>query len=161
MMGFDYHEAFKLGHSYAAFVTERLSDAGVIAELQPLEFAVDAADRERFTMHEKDVITKAGVLEVKSSSRNFSDDPRKYPMPSLIVDTFAGFNRKVRPPVAYCMVSQATKAIVVIPVSTQHEWFTQNLYDRKREIYDDFLMCNRSALRSFAQLVEWLKGKQG
>jgi predicted 2-oxoglutarate/Fe(II)-dependent dioxygenase YbiX len=159
-MTFDYRSSFELGHKYSRLVTQRLQDCGVEAELQPLEFARDEQDRERFTLHEKDIVTAAGVLEVKSSSRVFGDDPFDYPASSLIVDTLHGFNAKVRKPVAYCMVSQATQAMLVVPVSSRHEWWVQNLYDRKREIYDDFLLANKSVLRSFAELVDWLKGKQ-
>lgn len=159
-MKFDYHASFKLGHEYSRLVTERLLNAGVQAELQPLQFAKDEADRERFTLFEKDILTAAGVLEVKSSSRVFYDDPADYPFASLIVDTLHGFNAKVRQPVAYCMVSQATNCVLVVPVSSRHEWVVQNLYDRKREIYDDFLLANKSVLRYFVELIDWLKGKQ-
>lgn len=159
MTGFDYRAAFALGHSYSRYVTDRLNDVGVNAELQPLEFARDKADRRRFTLHEKDVMTSAGVLEVKSSSRVFTDDPCDYPAPTLIVDTLHGFTSKIRKPIAYCMVSQKTNAIVVVPVSSQPSWCVQNLYDRHRELYDDFLIADRRVLRSFGDLVEWLRGK--
>jgi hypothetical protein len=159
-MTFDYEASFRLGHQYAELVTERLVAYGVRAELQPLEFAKDVADRQRFTRYEKDVIVDAGVLEVKSSSREFGDDPKKYPAPSLIVDTFSGFVNKERKPIAYCMVSQKTEAIVVVPVSSQIRWYTKELHDHQRGIVDTFLMAYRNELKSFVELVEWLKGKQ-
>lgn len=159
-MIFDYRSSFELGHRYSRIVAQRLLDCGVEAELQPLEFARDEQDRQRFTLYEKDIVTSAGVLEVKSSSRVFGDDPFGYPASSLIVDTLHGFNAKVRKPVAYCMVSQETNGMLVVPVSSRREWWVENLYDRKREIYDDFLLASKSVLRSFAELVGWLKGKQ-
>lgn len=159
MTAFDYRAAFALGHSYARYVTDCLIDVGVHADLQPLEYAKDEADRRRFTLHEKDVVTLAGVLEVKSSSRVFGNNPDDYPASTLIVDTYHGFHSKVRKPIAYCMVSQETKAIVVVPVSSQPSWCVQNLYDKHRKIYDDFLIADKRVLRSFEDLVEWLRGK--
>jgi hypothetical protein len=156
---FDYRQSFKLGHSYAQLVADRLNFAGVNAELQPLEFAVNEQDRERFTKHEKDIITPAGVIEVKSSTRTFNDNPKQYPNPTLIVDTQSGFDRKARPPVAYCMVSQTTRAIVVVPVSSQPRWYVKELYDQHREHYDLFYVVRRDELRTFDQLVWWLLDK--
>ena len=47
MTAFDYRAAFALGHSYARYVTDCLVDVGVHADLQPLEYAKDEADRRR------------------------------------------------------------------------------------------------------------------
>lgn len=159
MTMFDYHNAFRLGHEYSEYVVNELAMYGVDAELPKLEFAESVADRQRFTRYEKDVITTAGVLEVKSSSRVFTDDPRAYPNASLIVDTAHGFASKERTPVAYCMVSQSTKAIVVVPVSTCESWWQEVLYDKHRQIHDVFLIAPSRVLRSFAELVDWIKNR--
>ena len=156
---FNYRAAFELGHNYARFVAECLIDAGVSAELPALEFAENEADRERFTLHEKDVITPAGVLEVKSSSRVFGAKPFEYPYPSLIVDTLHGYVKKARKPVAYCIVSQTTNAIVVVPVSTQQFWRVEDIYDKQRLLTAEMLICDKQYLRSFSELVTWLKNK--
>jgi hypothetical protein len=156
---FNYEESFKLGHEYAKYVDEKLEDYGVAAELQPLEFATTKQERRRFTVHEKDVVTKAGVLEVKSSSRAFGDDPFSYPHESLIVDTAYGFANKARRPVAYCMVSQRTMGIVVVPTSSVALWWRDVLYDKHRQIHDEFLIAPKKVLRAFVDLVEWIAAK--
>lgn len=156
---FNYRAAFKLGHDYARYVAECLVDAGVKAELPPLEFAASEADRQRFTEHEKDVITAAGVLEIKSSSRVFGPKPFDYPHPSLIVDTLHGYVNKARKPVAYCIVSQVTNAILVVPVSTQQFWRVEDIYDKQRLLTAEMLIADKQHLRSFSELVTWLKSK--
>lgn len=156
---FDYHKSFQIGHQYAEFVVDELLMHGVSAELPPLEYAESEADRKRFTLHEKDVITPAGVLEIKSSSRVFTSEPRGYPFKSLIVDTAHGFASKVRKPIAYCMVSQPTLAIVVVPVSTCSEWWQEVLYDKHRQKHDVFLIAPSRVLRSFHELIDWLQAR--
>ena len=156
---FNYRAAFELGHNYARYVAECLIDAGVKAELPPLEFAENEADRERFTLLEKDVITAAGVLEVKSSSCIFGAKPFDYPHPSLIVDTLHGYVKKARKPVAYCIVSQATNAILVVPVSTHQHWRVEDIYDKQRFLTAEMLIADKQHLRSFSELVWWIKSK--
>lgn len=158
-MSFDYEASFRLGHQYASYVVDELAKHDVMAELQPLEFAKSVADRHRFTLYEKDVITAAGVLEVKSSSRVFGSNPKDYPADNLIVDTAHGFASKVRKPVAYCMVSQRTGAIVVVPVSSVALWWQDVKYDKQRQMEDVFLMAPKRVLRSFAELVDWIRAR--
>lgn len=157
---FNYHEAFRLGHNYAQYIVNELHAQGIAAELPPLEFAKDEADRERFTKHEKDVITAAGVLEVKSSSRTFTGDPSAYQWPTLIVDTAYGFANKVRRPVAYVMVSQTTLDTVVVPVSSCEEWTRDVRYDKYRQLHDEFLIAPKRVLKSWWDLCNWLKARQ-
>ena len=156
---FNYRAAFQLGHNWAQFVANCLIDAGIEADVPPLQFAENEQNRQRFTTHEKDVITAAGVIEVKSSSRSFSHKPYDYPYPSLIVDTFHGFTSKAVKPVAYCIVSQETQAIIVVPVSTQKYWRVQTIYDKQRELYAEMLTADKDLLRSFSDLVAWVKNK--
>jgi hypothetical protein len=61
--------------------------------------------------------------------------------------------------VAYCIVSQSTNAILVVPVSTQQFWRVEDIYDKQRLLTAEMLICDKQYLRSFSELVTWLKHK--
>jgi hypothetical protein len=70
-----------------------------------------------------------------------------------------GFVSKARKPVAYCIVSQATNAILVIPVSSYQSWRVETIYDKQRQVNAEMLIADKRLLRSFSELVVWIKSK--
>jgi len=101
-----------------------------------------------------------GYLEVKSQSRHFTDDPQSWPLPSTIVDTVLGWERKDPRPLATVLVSIHTGGAIVIPSSTEHLWKKQVKYDTQRKINDTFFIAHKSLLRPFHELADWLVERQ-
>jgi hypothetical protein len=110
------------------------------------------------TKFEKDIVFDwtGKCLEVKSSTREFTDDVLEYPFDSLFVDTVSGYDAKVEKPLAYVLISQKTRGIVCISPKTYDKWRKVNTFDRKREIMEWFYSAPKSVLQPFDSLVDHL-----
>jgi hypothetical protein len=62
-------------------------------------------------------------------NRDFTTDPATFPLSNIIVDTVSGYNKKLEKPLAYIIVSQITKDMIVVPVSTERFWFQDQKMD--------------------------------
>ena len=159
---FDYHAAFREGGRYAEVVAARLQADGVRCYAPAIQIAQTQEERDFMTMYETDIEfdwMETG-LEVKSSSRIFSDLVDEYPYETLFVDTVSGFDSKVVKPIAYVFVSQTTSGMVCLSPKTKSTWMQVEAFDRKREITDRFYSVNKAKLQSYGSLVEWLIQKQ-
>jgi len=161
---FDYHKSFALGHSYNQKVAKRLQDNGVSCYAPDLRFAQSVAERFDFTQNEKDVVLNNlldGWLEVKSSSTYWEDgdvSSIRSDFSSLFVDTVSSYQGKLIKPMAYILVSQHTDGMLVVPVSTQPHWgVKKNLYDKQRDLYDDFYLVEHQHLKTFNELLVHIK----
>lgn len=110
------------------------------------------------TRHEKDIVFSWThiPLEVKSSSREFSDDINDYPYDSLFVDTVSGYDNKAITPMAYVVVSQPLGGMVCVSPSSYDAWEKVHRFDRQREIPDWFYSAPKNMLIPFNMLVEYL-----
>ena len=155
---FDYHAAFREGGRYAEVVAARLQASGVRCYAPAIQIAQTQEEIDFMTMYETDIEfdwMETG-LEVKSSSRIFSDLVDDYPYETLFVDTVSGFDAKVVKPIAYVFVSQETAGMVCLSPKTKSSWQQVEAFDRKREITDRFYSVNKAKLQSFDSLVKWL-----
>lgn len=156
----DYRRAFADGHSRNEYVARMIREQGIWAECPPLRYASSKSEIVNFTVGEKDVITKAGTVEVKGQGKYFTDEVESFPFSTMIVDTVSGWNAKSEKPIAYVFVSIETKHCLAIPGYTRNQWQEKTLFDNKKEIYDDFFVAPKSCLRTMDQLFDFLRKKE-
>ena len=161
-MAFDYVSSFYEGGKWAKRVAKRLNDNGVNCEATEVKIARNNEERDQMTKFEKDIIFDWSdkCLEVKSSTRDFTDDISTYPFSSLFVDTVSGFDAKAEKPVAYVLISQISGGIVCISPKPYDKWVKVNTFDRKREIMEWFYSAPKDVLIPFSTLVDFLKNTQ-
>jgi len=149
-----------IGQTYAEKVATELQKRKIPCYATELEFAKNEADRKRFE-NEQDVIltTQTGCIEVKSRRLAFRNDPTTYPYGTAFVDTVIGWDKKNPRPLAVVLVSQITDAMLVVPVSTQPKWTQHAAFDRVRQINENWYQVKRSDLKTFNELVFWLKDR--
>jgi len=153
---FDYHKAMRDGHGYNLYVADLLSHFGVPkVDVPAFTIATTHDEIKDKTKNEKDVIADDLVLEVKSSSRSFTDVD-DFPHNPLIVDTVYGFDSKIIKPFAYIIISQITNNLFVIPTATKDFWTIREFYDAQRDITERFYMVQKRYCRPFIELVDIL-----
>ena len=150
------------GHRWAEYVAEKLRHRKIPCHVKPVDFRKSLDDRDRFE-NEQDVILESvrGCLEVKSRRLRFGSEPVTYPYSTAFVDTVSGWNKKSPRPLAVVLVSQLTKNMLVVPVSTQDRWTTSRSLDRVRNIQETWYTVKKTDLRSFDDLIDWLSVRQG
>jgi hypothetical protein len=153
-MSFDYEKAMLEGHGFNEYVASVLRQYGV-PEVYVPEFTIasthDAiADK---TKNEKDIVVNGLVLEVKSRAMVFNslDD---FPLSSIIVDTVYGFDQKLIKPYAYVYISQKTKAMFAIPVSSRQFWTMGTIFDTARKIQVECFFVTKRHCKPFIELVD-------
>ena len=157
-MGFDYVSAFKQGGNWSKYVADVLQDRGVRCFAPDIQIATTNAEREYMTRHEQDIIFDWNdeTLEVKSSSRDFTDECSEYPYQSLFVDTVFSFDSKIVKPLAYVFVSQKLKGLVCLSPKAKNHWRKVEAFDKQRQINDVFYSASKSLLIPFDDLVNHL-----
>ena len=153
----DYRKAFTTGHQTNLFVAKEIVTWGIWVKCPSLEFASDTADIARFSKNEKDVETRAGVIEVKGQSREFTGDPDSFPYPSQIVDTVESWVSKEVKPFAYVFVSKKTDQCLVLPTKTSPTWRVETKFDRLKRRSIDFFVVDKRYLVSMDGLRRHLE----
>jgi len=153
----DYRRAFTTGHQTNLFVAKEIVTWGIWVKCPSLEFAADASDIARFSKNEKDVETRAGVIEVKGQSREFTGDPESFPYPSQIVDTVESWVSKEVKPFAYVFVSKKTEQCLVLPTKTSATWRIETKFDRFKGRSIDFYVVDKRHLVSMDGLRRHLE----
>ena len=161
-MTYDYIKAFTDGHSYNRMVAEYLQRHDIKCHAPDLQIAQNSAERRHLTLTEKDIVLEGipQILEVKSSSREFTDDPADFPYADTIVDTVSSFEDKIQKPCAYVLVSKVTGAMVAIGVSSRPRWKTRTFFDSKQQLTDNFYLVDKQDIRPMSELVAYLYGLQ-
>jgi hypothetical protein len=157
-MAFNYVESFHIGGFWSKEVAKVLNGRGVRCVAPDVKIAKNNHERDEMTKFEKDIIFDwtDKCLEVKSSTREFTDDVFQYPFDSLFVDTVSGYDAKVDKPLAYVLISQKTRGIVCISPKTCDRWRKVNTFDHKREIMEWFYSAPKDVLQPFDSLVNHL-----
>ena len=155
-MSFDYHKAMAEGHEYNKYIGEMLRSYGV-PNVDVPEFTIatthdQIADK---TKNEKDIMVDGLVIEVKSQSLTFTnaDD---FPYALVIVDTVYGFDQKIIKPFAYFFVSQTSKGMFAVPVSTRQFWTIGTVFDHKRQIEIECYFVTKRHCRPVLELIDIL-----
>jgi hypothetical protein len=161
-MAFDYVESFRIGGYWSKEVAKVLNNRGIRCEAPDVKIAQNDYERDQMTKFEKDIIFDWSdkCLEVKSSTRDFSDDVLQYPYDSLFVDTVSGFDAKVEKPIAYVLISQKSRGIVCISSKTYNQWRKVHTFDNKRQIMEWFYSAPKKVLQPFDSLVDYLQKLQ-
>ena len=157
-MAFDYVNAFKQGGNWSKYVAGVLQSRGVRCSAPDIQIATTTAQREYMTRHEQDIIFDWNneALEVKSSSRDFTNDCLNYPYKSLFVDTVSSFDSKIVKPLAYVFVSQKAKGLVCISPKSKNHWRKVQAFDKQRQINELFYSASKDLLIPFDDLVNHL-----
>jgi hypothetical protein len=149
------------GHAYANYVADQIRQRGLQVEVTPMEWRNTIEDRHRFS-DEFDLTVgsrRRCRVDVKSRRLAFTG-PDDYPWPTALVDTVSGWDAKATKPSAIVLVSQETRGLAVIRVSTQGDWVVRRRFDQVRRIEDDFYEVRRDLLASFDELVAWLRQRE-
>lgn len=152
----------QIGQSFSEAVATYLNDRNIACHATELEFAKDVQDRERFKTHEQDIVFHkfGGCLEVKSRRLKFDSDPASYPFATALVDTVSGWEAKASTPLAVILISQETKAMLVVPPSTKDSWGKFSSFDKIRRINETWYECPKTNLVHIDHLVEFLARRQ-
>lgn len=155
-----YKKAFAEGHERNKYVAGLVSGAGLWVDCPPLRFADTKYEVSEFTKTEKDVRTRAGVLEVKGQGRLFTADVSEFPYETQIVDTVESWEGKTEKPIAYVMVCMKNMECIVVPSSTRPKWRTKRFRDHKKGEDFDFFLADKSCIRSFPDLLYFLARRE-
>jgi hypothetical protein len=148
----DYRRAFQEGHTRNLFVAGLLLSWGVWVKCPTLRFATDHSEIARFTRFEQDLLTSAGVIEVKGQGRSFSGNPAEFPYESQIVDTVESWDGKEAQPFAYIFLSNVTQGCLVLPTKSRPRWRVETKFDRLKRRNIDFYVAQAGELRSMESL---------
>jgi len=148
----DYRRAFEEGHTRNLFVAGLLLSWGVWVKCPTLRFATDHSEIAKFTRLEQDLLTSAGVIEVKGQGRSFSGNPAEFPYESQIVDTVESWDGKEAQPFAYIFLSDVTKECLVLPTKSRPRWRIETKFDRLKRRNIDFYVAKAEELCSMNQL---------
>ena len=153
----DYRQAFTTGHQTNLFVAKEIVTWGIWVRCPSLEFANNSSDIARFSKNEKDVETRAGVIEVKGQSREFTGDPDSFPYPDQIVDTVESWVSKKTKPIAYVFVSKKTEQCLVLSTKTSTTWRVETKFDRLKRRSIDFYVVDKRHLVAMEGLRKHLE----
>lgn len=152
----DYRRAFRDGHARNLHVAGVLLSWGVWVKCPVLRFASDHREIAEFTRSEQDLVTKAGVIEVKGQGRSFTGEPADFAYDSQIVDTVESWEGKRVRPVAYVFLSEPTKQCLVLPTRSRPHWRIETKFDRLKRRSIDFYVVPGNELRSMDDLRTFL-----
>jgi hypothetical protein len=147
------------GEKWQVYVTNLLWEEGILATTEiatnePLVY--DDRHPEEYA-DQCDLDVGGHKIEVKSLGLTFTG-PDDWPFGVAFVDTVRSWDKKVTPRLAVVNVSQKTGGITVIPVaSTRATWTVTRRWDSARGFNDDFYQVRKGQLRSFADLVRYLR----
>ncbi|WP_456598797.1 hypothetical protein [Blastococcus sp. SYSU DS0616] len=166
-----FFEQLDAGHQYALFVGLTLITRGFTVQVPPSRRRERVEDRHAWAQEIDLYVGRTCMdpdhhhhygripLEVKSRKLEFTS-VEDYPRPPAFVDTKSGWDKKDPKPNAVILVSQVTKAMLVIRSSTSDRWGTVQTTDRVRHITDVWLTCPQDAMQSFddfcAELRQYL-----
>ena len=152
-----FFEQLGIGHAHAEYVARRLREYGLEVDVTPMEIRTDIDDRHRFKdEHDLTVGTRNRCrIDVKSRDLRFTG-VHDYRYATAFVDTVSGWDAKVTPPKAIVLISQVTRAMLVVSVKDRDCWVAKERFDRKRRIDDAYHMVATSRLRPFEALVAYL-----
>lgn len=154
-------EQLEVGHAHAEYVAARLREHGLTVDVTPMEIRTDIDDRHRFRdEHDLTVGTRRPCrIDVKSRDLRFTGI-HDYRYETAFVDTVSGWNAKATPPMAIVLISQFTRAMLVVSVKDRESWVAEKRFDRKRRIEDAYYMVATSRLRPFEELVAYLQKRE-
>lgn len=147
------------GNYWANYVANYLNSQEVECYTPESKVRGSISEIEEFSINEKDIMftSASGHLEVKSRNLSFGAEVESYPYKTAFVDTLGGWNKKAEKPLAVILVSQRTKEMLVVPVSTEPYWGTESKYDTVRQIHETWITVDKSYLKPIGDLIEWLK----
>ena len=151
------------GHKWASHTVRRLADAGIDARLTPMTIRTHVDNRSDYSNEADITVDMAGgqfIIESKSRNLTFSDDPTSFPYRTSFVDTVRGWDQKTTKPRAVVIVSQQTKAALVVSAKTRRRWTTIETTDRVRGITDVWYQIDRSLLLPFSTLTDYINRKR-
>jgi len=152
-----FFEQVEAGHRWALHLGALLLSRGLVVYVTPPTFREKVEDREKWK-DENDLWAakrrgRPVLLEVKSRSLPFST-PESYPYPTAYVCSARKWKLKERRPLATCLVSQATGAVLCIPTESSSTWQEQGTCDSVRGITYPVYTAPKEELRDFDWLCE-------
>ncbi|MHC4676566.1 MAG: hypothetical protein ACYTBZ_29115 [Planctomycetota bacterium] len=156
----------KKGYGFQIYVALQFLLEGLWVRVPPLSIRDSREEIPQYTRNEADLFVwgsgngKQKKISVKSRNIEFYTIDT-YPYKTIFIDTVRGWEAKEEKPCAVIIISQQTKEIIVVPVSSREHWTIEERSDQTRNIAaEEFYAVSKEYAKTFSELVEWIKGKK-
>ena len=158
-----------MGWEWEKVVAERLRTYGVDAQAKTHPRFRDSIKNAGNWLTEPDVLVRIpGVkrsleVEVKSLAHSFSDLPYSWPQKRgvVLIETTRSNEGRDCMPEAYALVSRRTRGILALDPKQMESWYIHPMYDKVRDIKEEWWACEVELLKPFKWLVHDLGGNHG
>lgn len=155
----DFRNRLEAGKKFEGMVVDRLVELGIPTDQiewnETDEKLLKKWKKEDFTKYDVDIVACDKIIEVKSrqSTCKFTciDD---FPFPDIFVDTEGGWQKKLKKPDYYVIVSQDTGGMLVIPGNTRDQWKTKKIYDKLSGFKTKTMIADKELAKSFEWMAE-------
>lgn len=146
---------WRAGVRFERIVARQLHQYGIEARSMPKKCRPRIGDAPYFSDHgDVEILGTRWILEVKSRRLAFGACPADFPFPRVLVDSARAVQHLGDRACAIAVISQKTRAVVVIPLSSRAAW-TRGTIDTLDGPKDAFFVP-RACLRRFSELALWL-----
>ena len=148
------------GRTVELWVALKFLEAGCTVRVGALDRAETPWEADRFREEQDVVVDGRHIIEVKSSSYPFTsrDD---FPFPGAYTCTVKRWEERQQKPLAFVLVSQPTRAMLVVSGRTQPEWEVITSHDARRAWKTPTYRAPLSVIRPFDDLLDALVGQKG
>lgn len=157
-----FFQELEKGRIWETYVALKCMQAGLWVQFPPLKVRKNIDEVPEYANQADIWLTRANPLKVEVKSRDFAfTSPKDIPYMPLYVSTVNSWNDATRKPDAIVVVSQITRAIVVIPCSTFDKWeIVRDAPDFKRGIKDDTYAVGEDCIWPFQSLVKAMERRE-
>ena len=157
-----FFDELKKGYSHQKYVNDYFIDLGFKTQIDELKIRNNRNEINDFSDNgDLFIFTKKGKLRIEVKSRNLSfTGIQDFPYDTILVDRVNTWLRKVcdkKKPHAIIIISQITKKMFVIPISSEKKWFFEEKRDTVRDYDRNYILCNKEDLKSIEEFIVWLK----
>ena len=148
----------KTGYYYQGLVNTYFLDYGFKTTFHPLKIRPNFNVRRGFTDNGDLIINTPSrdiVVEIKSRAIKFTCIA-DYPFKTVFIESLSRWSKKVKP-AAIIVISQKTKAMIVVPVSTEKQWTTKTTGHKRDRIASQRLEADKKLLKTMPEFIDWLK----
>ena len=154
----------KKGYSFQKYVNDYFIEQGFETQFDELKIRKNRNEINDFSDDgDLFILTKKGKLRTEIKSRNLTfEGIADFPYSTILVDRANTWIRKVcdnKKPDVIIIISQITKKMFVIPISSQENWFFENKHDGVRDYDRKYILCKKEDLKSIEEFTNWLKTK--
>ena len=145
------------GDRWAILVAERLNRAGLVTDLASARVGANIDGGHRFADERNLVVSSSGaVIDVECRNFPFFEEPTSYPYPTVFVDTVRSWQVREPRPIAIVLISQVTRAMLVISAETKNKWVQTTPHCSSCDLFEPRYSVARSELLPFPSFLPTL-----